>query len=328
MIKTLLNFILIVLIFVSTVGYTLNRLQDPEFIITQAREVNVYGRVTNFLPTLFPATEIPGLPLSQADQILIITSAINGETFYDFLNKYLTFHLGWFKGEIKEYQFEYNFIQAKARAETKTTEILLTRYNQLPLCRANQLRGWDASTTFPECKLSNEIVTVDSDIGKMFASLSKNFINATDSAGKEIFPSVMVLDSPSNNLIQARQFITTTNKIVNAIWLITAIFLALYLVILRRRAFFPLAFIFIVVGLLQIGFSYIAWDWLARALVDFFADSDLKEMLALIAEVVATSLEFLKTIMGSLSIISLTTGAISLLIGIILNFRKPKVISL
>lgn len=328
MIKSFLNFILIILIFASSVAYTLYKLENPEFLAAQARQVNLYGRISTQFDSLVPSDTGLSVPLTKEETKEILTFAIDGQTFYDFLGKYLTNQVNWLTGKSNTYNFSYDLTAVKNRAQDKTTEIAIARYNDLPVCQSNQLRTWDAAKTFPTCQLPSSSSTTQSDVNAMLQSQVSSFFSGNNSQGKENVANSFTLGSPSPKLESWRSAITTITKGMYLTWLITLGFLLLYLLILRTRAFKSLAFIFIVVGLLQIAFSFVAWGWFARAMGDVIANTGAAALAPIITDAIGVTAEVLKTIMGSLSIITLGIGGVMLILAIYFGLRKPKILSI
>jgi hypothetical protein len=325
-IKGLFNLVLIGLIFLSSVAYTLYKLEDPNFLAEQARKVNLYGRISNQFDNFMPEDFNFVFSLTKEETKSILTYAVDGQTFYDFLGKYLTVNVDWLTGKTNDYNFTYDVTAIKNRARDRSTEIAITRYNNLPLCQANQLRTWNATTAFPVCRLSNTASTTQSDVENMLSTQINTFFTSTNEQGQPIITDTMKLTQPSSELSSWKNSVSTITKGMYITWLITLGFLILYLLVLRRRAFWPLAIIFLIVGLLQIGFSFIAWGWLARALADAFTGTSAASMSSVIADAIGVTMEVLKTIMGSLSIYTLGIGGIMLILAIFFAVKKPKVL--
>lgn len=312
MIKTFLSFPLIVLLFLSTLAYTVYRLENPAFLSGQAREVNLYGRLSNQLETVLPKELSDGLPLPKSDIAEVIRSSIDGPVFYDFLDKFLTSELDWLTGRTDQLAFSYSLSGVKHKAQDALAAKLIARYSSLPACKATELKNWENDQGIPTCKLP-ETKVASRDVDRvMIASAAKSLADIPDT-----------VTISGEGQASARTKVVMILKGVTITWAATAIFLALYLVILRRRAFWPLAGIFLVVGLLQIGFSLIAWDWLARTISDSLTGKVDGSILPLLVDLVGVTLEVFKTILGNLSIFFLVSGGVLLVLAVINKIRKP-----
>lgn len=315
--------ILVVLIFLSTLGYTIYRLEDADFLVSQARSVNLYARLSNEFGQVLPANTNFIFKLTDDETKQILTYAIDGQTFYDFLGQYLKVNVDYLSGKTSDYNFSYDLTAVKNRAQDKATEITLARYNDLPVCQSNQLHSWNASTAFPVCQLPSDASLSQDDVNGMLTNQVGSYF--TSSSGLKI-GNTFTLTQPSDRLAAWRSTTTRVTHGIYLIWLATLAFLFLYLLILRRRAFWSLAFIFIIVGLLQIAFSFIAWGWLARTIADLFANTGAKQVSSAIADIAEVTMDVLKTIMGTLSIYTLGAGGAMLLLAIYTSLRKPKIL--
>ncbi len=311
MIKAFFSFILIILLAASTLGYTINQLQKPKFLTTQAREINLYGRVSGQLNSLIDDKAVKDLPLNKSDLVDVIKTAVDAETFYQFLDGYANTYLDWLTGRSDTLTFQYNLTPVKDRARDKATERLLRNYADLPVCQANQLKNWQVTNGLPSCKLvesnirSNDIETsLKSQVESKLAGIPDQFTAPAPTAGQ----------------LQYRSLTMRLLKIIQLTWLATAIFLLLFVLILRRRAFGTLAAIFLVAGLIEIGFSLIGWDWLGQNVVDLLGNVG-ANYTAIITALLGAVLEVLKTILGNLSIFCLSFGVLMLIAAIIFRVR-------
>jgi hypothetical protein len=312
MIKTFLSFPLILLLFLSTLAYTVYRLESPTFLSGQAREVNLYGRLSNQLEGVMPKEISEGLPLSKSDIADVIRSSIDGPIFYDFLDKFLTSELDWLTGRTDQLAFSYSLAAVKHKAQDALAAKLTAQYSSLPACKPTELKNWENDQGIPTCKLP-ETKVASRDINRvMVAGATKSLADIPDT-----------VTISGDGQAKARTKIIMVLKGVTIVWAVTALFLALYIIILRRRAFWPLAGIFLVVGLLQIGFSLIAWDWLARTISDSLNGKIDGSILPLVIDLIGATLEVFKTILGNLSIFFLVSGGALLVLAVINKIRKP-----
>lgn len=313
MIKSLLSFILIWLIFLSTLGYTLSRLEDPAFLASQARKVNIYGRLSTQLPALLPKELVDSSPLSRDEWADVIRASIDGSTFYSFLDGYLAAEIKWLTGRSDQLNYSYSLVTIKEKAGNELTQKLLVHYDNLAPCKPTELKNWQNDKGFPVCKLPSSNVKA-ADTTRILSAVSAKTI--ADLPG-----SFSVESSP--NQLKARTAVMKVVYYTNIIWGITALFLVLYLLILRRRAFFPLAGIFLVVGLLEIGFSLIAWDWLLKNIADWLGGKLDASLLPLLVDFSGAIMEVFKTILGNASIFTLIFGGVMLILGLYGKFRHP-----
>jgi hypothetical protein len=315
MLKSTLSFFLIILLFLSTLGYTAKSLENPEFLVEQSRKANLYGRLTNQVQLIVPKETQEATTLSKEEMTEIIITVIDAETFYTVLEEYLTAVMGYLKGSSDGLQFSYSLTSIKQKAADEITQKALAKYAALPVCGQKELSTWDPEKEFPTCKLPEGNVK-DNDIERIFKK------SATE--GVANLPEAISVTNPSESLKSARGVVMRTNQIVTIVWGLTALIVALMLLLLRAKAFRPLAVTFIIVGLLQIGFSLIAWDWIARAVGELFSGSDAAAVAPIIADIVATVLEILKTTLGNISIVTLGIGVMFLVLAIVHWFHRPK----
>src|SRR3989344_2943933 len=107
MFKTLFGFLLVALIFTSSLGFTVNKVKNPKFINHQVREVNLYGRLSSNLSNVLPDELFDSSPFSREDFVDILTSAIDSQTFYDFTDKASVAYLCWLTGATPNLDFGY-----------------------------------------------------------------------------------------------------------------------------------------------------------------------------------------------------------------------------
>lgn len=307
MIKSFFNFILIWLVFFSSLGYTLNRLQDPEFLSEQLREAKTYERLSTHTETFLPKENTENLPFNNQDLEDIIKSTIDANTFYDFTDKWMGAYLKWFKSDEKIVGFSYNMAPFKEKFVTSATDKALVKYDALEKCTNKQLVDWDASKGLPECKISSSANDINT-VRPLFKAQIEQSL-------KDLPDTLRTGDTPSQTEIDIKTAVQATNKAILIIWVATLLFIALYFVFFRGHAFMSLSIIFIIAGLLEIGFGLIGWEWIRQSLVDSFTKQE-ELFAALLVDLSASIIEVLKTILGNLSIITLSVGAISLILGI------------
>ncbi len=315
MLKSFLSFLLIILLFLSTLGYTAKNLENPEFLIEQSRKTNLYGRLTGQIQSMVPKETQDGTKLSKEEMTEIIINVIDAETFYKVLEQYLTVTLGYVTGKSDELNFTYDLTTVEQDAVEEITQKALAKYAALPVCQQKDLSSWDPEKEFPTCKLPEGNVK-DNEIERIFQKSATEGINT--------LPANISVTNPSEGLKSTRKAVIMVNQIVTIVWGLTALIVALMLLLLRGKAFRPLAVTFIIVGLLQIGFSLIAWDWIARAVGEFFGGSDAAAIAPIITDIVATVLEILKTTLGNISIVTLGIGVMFLVLAIVHWFHRPK----
>jgi len=313
-IKHFLSIILVGLLFLTTLGYTLSRAQDPDFLARQARQVNLYGRLSSQLPDLLPKYLTENSPLSREEWAEVVRASVDGATFYAFLDGLLRAEIDWLTSVSNELNYAYSLSTVKEKAQTELTQKLLTRYQNQITCKPTELRDWQDAQGVPKCKLPPSNVK-SSDVERLMSAAA-----AKSLAG---VPSSVVITS-TNGQHQARIIATKIIRAITFIWIVTAIFLALYWVILRSRAYFSLAFIFLTVGLLEIGFSLIAWDWLLKNVSDWLAGKLEGNLTPLVIDFLGAILKILQTILGNASILTLSFGAAMLLLAIYSKIRRPK----
>lgn len=312
MIKALFNFILIWLVFLSSLGYTINRLEDPEFLTAQVREAKLYDRLTAHLDAVFPKNEVDKLPFTNEDLRQIITKTIDANTFYDALGSAASAYGNWLQGNNSTIGFSYDLAPLKEQFITNATDTALAAYASQPVCKSQEIANWGRGDALPECRLSGN------DTGETtLKPLVQKQLNET--IGK--LPNTLVSGEASPELLRARETVHLVNKVILTIWLVTFAIILLYLVLLRARAFFSLAIIFIVAGLLEIGFGLIGWEWIRQTLVDLFSNQG-ATWATFVVDLTASLVEILKTILGNLSIISLSLGGLFLILGVFFGFKS------
>lgn len=315
MIKSFLGLVLTILLFLSSLGFVTYQLQNPDFITAQARKVNLYGRLTdNIKPLLNQQGGLNDLPLTSEDLNDVVKKSVDGETFYDFSHQYLTAYLDFLTGKNNALDFSYSLGVVKDKATTELATKLSAKYNDLPECQTTQLRTWSFAEKMPSCKLtgsSAKTIDVDRQTGliaaKAISGLPEN-ITANDSKG---------------SLVKTRSIAMRAVRIINGLWIATGLLVLLMLLIWRRRSFFSLASVFLLVGIIEIGFSLVAWDWLAKNATDLLINKDMKDLAPLISDFIGAAMEVLKTLLGNISIVYLTLGGLLIIFGFVFRPKNP-----
>ena len=134
----------------------------------------------------------------------------------------------------------------------------------------------------------------------------------------EGIPDSLSVNQPPTQLTAARTNIALAFRVIYAIWAVTLLLALLYLLIFRSSGFIALAICFLLVGLLQIAFSLVGWDWITKTIGDFVGGSgEAKSIAPIIIDLVSVILGAMKTVMGNISIGFLTSGGVLLVLGII-----------
>lgn len=313
MLRVIFSFVVIILLFLSTVAFTVFQIQRPGFLANQARTVDLYGRVSTQADNLIPEDLVKTSHLSRSDWKDIITTAIPADRFYSFLSAALGSGLDWLTGRTDQLNFQYDLTAVKQDGAAKAKDRLLAEYATLPTCQTNQLRDWSFDNGLPSCQLPASKVAT-SDIERLISQQ----VDKTTSQ----LPDQLTINHPTSGLLTAKQAVMKVLLFVYLIWLITALSIVAFIVVLRRRAFFYLAAIFLLVGLIQVGFSLIAWDWLGRLVADVLGGSQAKELAPAITDLTKAVLEVLKTILGNLSIFFLSFGVLMIVCGFVWRPRS------
>jgi len=311
MLKLIFNFILIWLVFLSSLGYVAYQLQKPSFLVAEARQVRLYDRLTGQIGAVLPKATKDS-PFTDAELKDIITQSIDANAFYDFTNQAATAYLDWLTGRADTLTFNYNFTPTKSRLNDTITEKLLAKYNNLPTCQTKDLHTWSTANGLPSCQLPASNVQSN--------DVESAFRNQATTLTRDL-PDQLTAGVPSPQLLQTRKDVIEALKVIKFIWLVTAAFLALYLLIFRSRAFFSLAVIFLIAGLLEIGFSLIGWEWLRRLVSDSLTKNN-QAVAAFIVDMVSAGIEVLKTLLGNLSIITLSLGGLFLILGVVYAVKR------
>ncbi len=317
MIKSTLIFFIVVLIFLSSLGFTVYRVQDPNFLTDQARKNNLYGKLKNNLDSLLPAESFKDSSLDKGDLADVITAGIDADTFYDLLGQAASAHLNWLAGRSNSLQFEYDLTAAKQRSRDKAVDRLVAKYNNLPVCDAKQIKTWSTTNGLPSCQLpegnvrSNDVPTL---LGQttdgFFKDIPDTLSNNESSWSEQI----------RQQFTKARFYFTKTLRTIKFVWLLTIVFVLLFVLFYRRRSFLSLSFIFLLTGALEAAFGLIAWDWVGRIVFEALPNK-LTDSAPFAQDMIIATLGVLKAALANLSIGLLVIGGIFLLLAI---FVRPK----
>lgn len=307
MLKLLLNPILVVLIFLSSLGLVVIKLENPQLITDQARAIDLYGRISGDLPSIIGNSQSSGLTKDQLKTV--ITESIDAPTFYDFFSKLITQQTNYLTGKSDDPHFQYSLSPFKDKLKDNLANQLSSQYENLPTCKQQQLKSWSFDNGLPVCRLESGAVK-QSDVDLLISQQATKF---TDT-----LPTNLTVEGNP----QARAITMKATKIINLIWLITAGFILLYLVIFRFSGLFSIGVILLFVGLIEIGFSVIGWDWIGRIITDAVNIGGDKTVASLVVTLVTAVMNVLKTFMGNLSIITLGTGAFCFVVGLVGRIHK------
>ncbi len=315
--RTLLSLILVFLLSVSSLGYVTKRLQNPEFLIAQAREVNFYGRLSSQLGENLPEGFIEGYPLTKEETTAVITETVDAETFYSFMEVYVGAYLDFMTGKSETVAFQYDLIPVKGRLVEAMATKLSAKYQNLPTCTSEQTRNWDIEEEFPVCKLPPGSVQ-ESSIDSQLRSQLTEQVNQ--------LPNQVNSNQNIENDNGLRNIVRIANTAINIAWIATLLIILLMLLVYRRKSFIPLAISLLFVGLIQVGFSLVAWDWIAQNISDIVANKfgGGAELAPLAIDMAGVIIDVLKRTLGNLTIIIIGTGGLLLVLGIIAAVRGNK----
>ncbi|MEX1052017.1 MAG: hypothetical protein WEC83_01355, partial [Patescibacteria group bacterium] len=245
----------------------------------------------------------------------LITDVIDAETFYGFLDVYAATYLNYFTGKSDSLAFQYNLTEIKTRLVDNLTAKLLVKYSALPTCTSEQTRAWDIQKEFPNCQLPAGSVKA----GSIETQLKTQVSGQVDQLPDEVNTTLT-----QGNNDSVRNVFKIANSAINIAWIATLLVLILLVVIWRRKSFVPIAIALLFVGLVQIGFSLVAWDWIAKNVADSLGQGA-GELTPLALEVAGTVIELLKKTLANLTIIILGAGGALLVLGIIGAVRGNKI---
>ncbi len=316
MFRSLINFLLIVLLFVSTLGFVAYQSTKPAFLVAQAQRVHLYQQITGQIGNFIPKDSLKGLPLSSDQMSAVMTSAVDASTFYSLLAGVAASYLDYLTGRTAIFHYSLNLQPVKAKIITQGSSAVIAQYQALPLCQSSQLKGWDAKNSFPSCQLPPTNLQ-SRDVNQLLGAQITNLVGQ--------LPDRYTAPAASEGLKTARDRVSALMKMVRLSWLVTTGLVLLTLAIWRRRAFAELAVIFLIAGLLEVAFSLVAWDWLKRLIVDLINHPGQSQALVtIVGTLVDDIIQTLKTIMGNLSIITLSVGGAFLILWGFTHFGKPK----
>jgi hypothetical protein len=298
------------LIFLSSVGVTLYKVKNPAFLNEQARETNLYGRLSANLPRLLPESFAAETGLSTEDLADVLVAAVDAQTFYGFVDAVTSSYITWLVGDSEKLDFRYDLEAVKTNGRDKALDRLLAKYGELPLCDSEQVKSWSTENGLPSCRLPEGNVR-SNDVSRLLGQHLDKVL--------ETLPSEIV-GNETAKLREGRAKVLWTLQAVRLTWIITAVFLLLYLVIFRRAAFLSLAFVFLLAGVVEAAFSLIAWDWVGKIVIDSLPSS-VGPYVPLAVDLITAILDVLKRTLSVLSFWLIAVGALFLLLWI---FYRPK----
>ncbi len=310
MIKSFFSFILIALLFASSIGVTVHRVKDPEFLGEQVRTANMYGRLSETLPKLLDDKMLEGTGFTKDDLASVITGSIDSKVFYDFADTAALAYLPWLTGEKNELAFRYDTSNLKSNIRDRAVDRMLAKYAGLPVCSAGQVKSWSTDNGLPPCQLPPTNVR-SNDVARLFGEQIDTLI-------VKIPGEIVGKESPQ--LIESRSRVTVALRGIQLTWIITFVAFFLFLALLRRHAFLSLAFIFLLTGLIEAVFGLIAWDWVGKIVIDSMPDKT-SAVLPVMIDVATTGLDVLKHALADFSVILIVVGAAFLFFWI---FFRPK----
>ncbi|MCR4277774.1 MAG: hypothetical protein NUV85_02045 [Candidatus Berkelbacteria bacterium] len=318
MIKSFFIFLLTGLLFLASFGYVVYRLQDPEFVGSQSRSVNLYGRLVSNVGGLLPADELKQMGFNNADIADVLKTGVEGEQFYEFEEAALKAYLPWLTGKTDSLSFSYSLVETKIKLTDATSAKILAKYNNLPICTSAELRDWSFESGLPSCQLAS---------GTLKAKSITNLAMQAATKLTEGVPDSLSTAQPPSQLLAVRTNIALAFKIIYAIWGATLLLALIFLLLFRSSGFISLAVCFFLVGLLQIAFSMVGWDWITKTIGDFVGGSgEAKSIAPAIIDLVSVILGAMKTVMGNISIGFLISGGVLLVMGIVGKIHRSALI--
>jgi hypothetical protein len=107
----------------------------------------------------------------------------------------------------------------------------------------------------------------------------------------------------------------------------TLLLTLIYLLVFRASGLISLGICLLLVGLLQIAFSLVGWDWITKTIGDFVGGSgEAKSIAPVIIDLVSVILGAMKTVMGNISIGFLISGGVLIVFGIVGKIRHSALI--
>lgn len=318
MIKSFFILLLTALLFLATFGYVVYRLQDPQFVVDQSRSVNLYGRLVSNVGGFLPSDQLKNSGFDSADITDVLKSGIDGEQFYRLEQTALNAYLPWLTGKTDSLSFTYPLQETKQKLNDAATAKILAKYNNLPMCTSAQLRDWTFDTGLPSCQLTS---------GTLKAKSINNLASQLATKLTEGIPDTLSATQPPSQLLTARVNVALAFKIIYAIWGLTLLLALLYLLIWRSSGLISLGVCFLLVGLLQIAFSLVGWDWITKTIGDFVGGSgEAKSIAPVIIDLVSVILGAMKTVMGNISIGFLVSGGSLIILGIVSKIRHSALV--
>jgi len=290
--------------------WSVSRLFRGEYLVSQLRDNNTYNRLLDN-PSVWQSMTKGNLSEGQIKQI--IGQSIPAETFYGFLEGYLTNYTNWLTGRSTSLAYSYDMSTVRQRGKEAIAQKILVSYDDLPDCQATQLKNWSFSEGVPECHLANtsssspDIIRLANQQAEEFVSQVPEKIEIKASSGQE----------------PVRAAVSRVFWGFWALWGVTGVWLLLFLLIQRRKAFFTLGVTFIIAGLIAIGFNFFLWDWLARTVTDYLTgNAAIQDVLPLVNDIIRQLTDTIKTNMGVYGVVSVILGLGSFILAAIFRRRR------
>jgi len=270
--------------------------------------------IKNLEPVLKEMNVGSELPLTNKELVEVVKKTVDGKRFYDFSELVTNAYLDYLTGRTDKLTYSYDLRPVRSKLADELTVRLQKKYNALPICQANQLSTWEISSTLPNCRLSNESQT----------DTNRNLANLSQQISQMVPNQLKVVEAP-RSVRQWQPSVVLALSIIKGVWLVTLLVVGLFLLISRSRAFVTLAWSFILVGIFEVGFGLIAWDWLGRLISENFTNGSESQLAPVAIDLSAGILEIFKSTLGNISVIMLIVGVTSLLLAIIYRHKsKPE----
>ena len=286
-------------------------------MLEHSRSVNLYGRLAENVGKFLPTDQLNNFALETSDTTEILKSGIDGETFYKFEQAVLSSYLPWLTGNTDSLEFSYNLQEIKQKLTAMTNAKIIAKYNSSPTCTSAEIRDWGFDEGLPSCQLPSGILG------------QKSIANLSNQAATKItddIPDTLTASQGSLQLRTTRTKIALVFKTIQIIWMVTIFLVAVYLILWRTSGLISLSICFLLVGLLQITFSLIGWDWITKTIGDILGGvmGEAKAIAPVLIDLLAVILEAMKTVMGNISIGFLTTGSVLIIVSFIGKVYQPK----
>jgi len=281
----------------------------PSFLIERAKEQNYYGRVKDVLAESLPDEWLLPPPIRAEDNSAIIIAAIDGATFYNFLESFLKKYRDWLYGRDQTLYFRYNLEAVKEKLKSAANERLAVRYSNLPVCDLTQIRNREPEKL--SCRYPGEIDQQETH------ALINQYLSPTIA---QIPTELVITDQPSWR--SGRDIFIKSIQLARLLIFATIILTAIFLLWYRQRGLRTLGVILLIAGLIQIGVSLIAWDAVVSISEKIITDTiKPAAMASILSATTVTILEGIRTSIGTSSLITVSVGLILIVISL---FIRPK----